>query len=133
MNIRPYSEKDYNMICAWWDNHNEIGPLPGMMPVPGSFICEINDEPIVALSVYLTSSNLAYIEGYISNPSAIKEVRNKCGEKLWSHSFDWAKEHGVKYLMTYSNKNSLVKRYEMLGMTASSLNNLTALYKTLGE
>lgn len=129
--IRPYRNSDFEMICNWWTSHNEPSPQLGMMVEDGTFIYEYNGQPILSLTVFITQSSIGYFEGYISNPEINKEIRNKCGEKLWKHCFEYAEKRNIKYLLAYTDKSPLVKRYESFGMT-KCINNLTGLIRNLG-
>ena len=118
------------MIYSWWIAHKELGPLPGMMCEDGTFISEENNIPVMSLTVLKTQSNVGILEGYISNPSADKELKHKHGPELWDFCFDYAKNNNIKYLIAYAGKLKLVDKYEQFGMT-KSMNNLTILYKEL--
>ena len=129
--IRAYQDSDYEMICKWWASHNEPAPQVGMMNENCTFIYEYEDRPILSLSVYLTLSSISYVEGYISDPETPKDIRQACGKKLWHFAFEYAKENNAKHVIAYTDKASLVKRYEDLGMT-KSINSMTALIRNLG-
>ena len=131
VNIRPYNHSDYNMICGWWNSHNEQSPLPGMMVENGTFIYEYDGIPVMSLTVFITQSSIGYIEGYISNPEIDPSYKKICGPDLWNHCFKWAQDNGVKHLLTYTNKFPLVKRYESFGMT-KAIDNLTGLFRNVG-
>lgn len=129
--IRPYNHSDFEMICSWWDSHNEPAPVIGMMIENGTFIYEHENKPILSLTVFLTQSTICYFEGYISSPEITKEVRNECGIELWNYCFDYAEKNNSKHVIAYTDKPSLVKRYEALGMH-KSIDNLTALIRSTG-
>lgn len=131
--IRSYKNSDYEMICDWWDMQYQQGPLPGMMSEHGTFILEHNNEPFMSLTVFKTQTNIGYIEGYICDITReiSIEKRREYGQNIWNHCYQWAKENGIQYLVTYTDKEALVNRYEKLGMT-KVMNNLTSLSKDLG-
>lgn len=131
--IRSYKNSDYEMICDWWDMQYEQAPLLGMMSENGTFIYEYNNNPLMSLTVFKTQTNIGYLEGYICDITAEVSVekRHECGKELWNHCYQWAKENGIQHLVCYTDKESLVNRYENLGMT-KVMNNLTSLFKNLG-
>lgn len=63
--------KDYRQICSWWDCR-DIPAVPlGLLPLNGFIV-----PGVCAGFLYLTDSDLAIIEGFISNPEATPITRN---------------------------------------------------------
>lgn len=129
--IRPYKNSDYEMIASWWKYHNEVGPLPGMMIENGTFIYEHEGQPILSLTVFITQSNVCYLEGYIACPGISKNITHPAGKELWDYCYDWAHQNKMQYVVCYTDKRILSNRYEQLGMT-KALDNLISLTKDLG-
>lgn len=115
--IRPFKESDYEEICSWWRAHGEFSPLPGMMTEEGTFVLELDDEPVMTLSVLMTQSKeIAFFEGYCSKPGLDKEIRNSLGKMLWAYGYEFLKDRGYKRVIAYTDKDALAERYQNLGM-----------------
>lgn len=131
VNIRPYENKDYNMICSWWEGHRETPPLPGMMVEDGTFVVEFNNEPVMTLTVLITqSSQVSYFEGYCAKPHLPKDISNELGVILWDHCYQWLKDNGYKRVNVLTDKHTLVNRYKDLGMS-ENMNGLYSLGRSL--
>lgn len=129
--IRAYRNSDFDLISSWWDQHGEIGPIPGCMVEDGTFVLELDKQPVMSLTVYLTQSKaISYFEGYVSKPGLSKDIRNKAGNLIFNHAFQYAKSHGYQYMVGYCGKTRLTSRYQQLGFTPS-ISHLTSLFKEI--
>lgn len=129
--IRPYQEEDFDEICSWWIEHKEFAPLPGMMTEEGTFVLEYEGKPILTLSVLMTQSKeIAYFEGYCAKPGIEKQLRNDLGEILFEHAYEFLRNRGFKRVIIFTDKPSLVHRYEELGMV-KNMNGLYAMGRVL--
>lgn len=116
--IRPYIEKEFDLIAGWWRESGSVPPCPGMMIEDGTFVVDLDDTPTMSLTVLLTQSKqMAYIEGYICRPGVKKEVRSEIGADLWNHCFEFAKARGYARVVCLAPNEKLASRYEDLGMT----------------
>lgn len=117
MNIRAYKDTDFDEICSWWKDQGECPPLPGMMTSQGTFVLEYEGTPVMTLSCMRTQSpEISYFEGYCAKPGLKKEVRNALGDLLWQHGYQYLRSHGFKRVLTFTNKETLLGRYQKLGM-----------------
>jgi hypothetical protein len=131
MKIRHYKESDYREICSWWKKHQEEAPLPGMMVETGTFVVELEGNPVMTLTALFTQSvEVAYLEGYCAKPGLEKRVRNQIGQELWNYVYAWLRALGFKRVVALSPNASLTKRYEELGMS-QNMSGLTSLSRSL--
>src|SRR5215203_5652049 len=117
IHIRPYKESDFHEIVSWWKEHGEFAPLPGMMSGEGTFVLELDTQPVMTLSVLLTQTKeMSYFEGYCAKPGLQKNIRNALGQLLWQHGYQYLKNLGYKRVLIFTDKDALANRYERLGM-----------------
>lgn len=131
VNIRPFRNTDFEMICSWWEFYGAVPPIAGMMCEDGTFILELGTEPVMTLSVLLTQSKeISYFEGYCAKPGLSKENSNDCGNILWDHCYKYLRDKGYKRVIIFTDKDSLARRYMDLGMT-KAVGGLTSLAREL--
>src|SRR5277367_2165146 len=95
--IRPFKKNEFEMILSCWNYAKEIPPTIEMLPEDSTFILEINNEPKMCVSVYLTNTNyVAYVENFVKAPGL---KNNKYSEKLGEYIENFAKQKGYKLLM----------------------------------
>jgi hypothetical protein len=116
--VRHYRNEEFETIHQWWLAAREPAPLPGMMPPDSTFVVELNDAPIVAVTIYLTNTpEVAYVENLISSPQLDADTRALAVECLNAYIGKFARARGYKRLMCMSEKAALMKRYKELGYT----------------
>lgn len=131
MIIRPYRDEDFETISSWWDQVREVGPLPGMMVPDGTFVVEIDDEPVMTLTVFKTQSKeVSFLEGFCRKPDLDRLTSKQVGALLWEHCFQYLRDDGFKRVICLSHKPALTGRYQNFGMQVN-LNGLSALGKVL--
>lgn len=129
MNIRLFKKDDYELIRSWWIKANEFPPYQEMLPEESTFILEIDNQPKMCLTVYLTNCKFfAYLENFIKDPE-FKNSKNEVNQLL-EHAEKFAKDKGYKVLFCLAYKDKLKKRYEELGYK-NTLNNLSSFVKEL--
>lgn len=130
-NIRPYKASDYGIIKEWWQESNEVPPLPDMMPEDSSFVLEYENEPLVAITLYLTnSSRVAWIDNLIGKPGIDRVIRKAGVQRIVRHTEEFAKEKGYKSTFCFSEKGKLISYYQSLGYMPT-LSNVTTLIKEI--
>lgn len=128
--IRQYKDSDYSMIKEWWTSQNEVAPTEDMIP-KSSFVLEVDSEPVVSLSLFLTNvPGMCFFENFVGNPLKKGEIRKECGKAIMCHVADVAKKMGYKRIVCYSHKEKVKKRYEDMGMIRT-VNNLSSFVKEL--
>lgn len=122
INIRKYSNSDFQMIYSWWTDQKEHPPIDGMMIEDGTFILELNNIPALSLTVFKTQSReMAYLEGFIKNPQ-FKQSLHSYSKILWNHAFLYAKNEGYKRVICLCAVDKLENKYIDLGMTKTAKN-----------
>ena len=128
--IRNYRKEEFEMINSWWKAAKEIGPLPDMLPEESTFILEMEKQPALCVTVYLTNSKeIAYIENFIGNPE-LKGIRSYMVPKLFDHICKFARERGYRRLVALASNEKLVSRYQEIGLT-ETVKGLTSFAKEL--
>lgn len=117
ISIRHYENSDFDEIHSWWLAHDECPPSRGMMIEDGTFIFELDGNPVMTITALTTQSKMiSYLEGYCANPSLPKEKRNECGEILWDYALEYLRKKGFKRVNVLTDRMPLVERYQRLGM-----------------
>lgn len=112
--IKQYKSDDYELVKSWWSSANEIAPAANMIP-DTSYVLYLSDTPILAVSLYLTNSPLAWVDNFVGNPESKGHQRKECGHVLLSHLEKIAKEEGKSRLFCMSMNEKTSKRYEEMG------------------
>lgn len=127
--IRAYKETDYDRVYSWWEARNEVPPCLGMMIEDGTFILELDGEPVMTLTALTTQSkHISFFEGYCAKPGMDKTLRNMLGSLIWGHGVKYLQSKGYTRVNIVTDKLKLLKRYEELGMELQ----MTGLY-SLGK
>lgn len=129
MNIRNLKSSDYELISSWWKDIGQHGPTQGQLPEDSSFILELDNKPILTMSVFLTNTDIAYFENLISDPN-FKHNRKFYTQALMDHSFSFAKSKGYKYAVAFTTNEKLVNRNLKIGFD-TAVRNLFLLSKEL--
>lgn len=120
LNIRPYKDSDFEMVTRWWNTYQEIGPCEGMMTSNGSFVLEKDSIPTLCVTMFLTQSNVAYLEGFIKNPSYSNISLKEETKMLAEYCYEFARKNGKKHVICYCKEPKLIKLYESLGLRHSA-------------
>lgn len=108
-NIRKVKSKDFPIIVKWYKGHKQTVPDPRALSTTGF----IADER-VACWIYLTNSNMALIEGIISDPESIPSLRRESLNKLIGFCIDFCLAAGYTQILGLSKHpriEVLAKRY----------------------
>tara|TARA_R110000782_G_scaffold100028_2_gene186034 strand:+ start:206 stop:592 length:387 start_codon:yes stop_codon:yes gene_type:complete len=96
--IREFDDnKDYDEYSSWFNHLGYAPPTRGMLSTLGFTIYKEID--ICSGFLYISNSNLAYIEFVIANPKAKREDRKEGVKKLLTHLQDLAKSKGYEIIM----------------------------------
>lgn len=129
--IRPYQPSDYEMICDWWKVYGLCGPKNGMMITDGTFVGEMDGNPIITLTALKTQSpHISFLEGFCARPNLIKSIRNLASEMIFHHACEYLMEAGFDHVNILSDHSKLIKRYQELGMEVQC-SEITTLGKEL--
>jgi hypothetical protein len=110
-NTRYFTEEDYPMLLEWWKFWRF--PAPGLINLPKTgVIVNINEKDICSGFVYLTNSNMCWIEFIVSNPDEKdKEVRKIAISECINQLCYIAKEMGYQVAYTSLKNESLQNKY----------------------
>jgi len=99
--IRIETDKIYELLQAWWITHTKTGIPRSFLP-ENTFVCENEGEPIYAICVYNTDSDLCWIGWPVVNPLATEEQKKGCLKFLFEEVEKECKEGGYKVIFTTS-------------------------------
>lgn len=129
--IRNYKDSDYEMIKNWWNSQNEPVPTKDLIPLDSTFILEVDEQPIISISVFLTNTlGICFLENFIADPLKKGDIRKECSSIIVNYALSFAKEMGYKRAVCLSYREKLKQRYEDLGMRRT-VNNLTSFVREL--
>lgn len=103
-------EKDYEMICGWWDKHGWSRIQPEQLPQSGVVIEDGN--PIVACFLYNTDSTIGWIEWMVSDPDSNVHHRREAIMMAIKYLKAKAKELGLKHLFTSAHNKHLIEKFK---------------------
>ena len=123
LKIRKIEIQDYKYINKWWVDQGfkpvslEVLPMKGL----GGLIIE-KEKPIAVAYLYLTNSNMGYIDNLISDPKYVSKDRFDVIAKLMVACEKMAKDTGCLETWAMSNINGILSRCEALGYNVSDEN-----------
>jgi hypothetical protein len=123
LKIRPLTESDYeDILLSWWEGWKWTAPSKDFLPDNGKsgMIVYDGDEPICAGFLYLTNSQVAWVDWIISSPIYRKKPERKDAILyLISTLTELAKQTGHKYSYALIKHKSLISSYEDIGYSKS--------------
>lgn len=108
--IRRYTHRDYPMIKEWYERRGKQAPSPAILSDMGY----IADERVCGF-LYLTNSNMAMIEGIISNPESVPSLRKESLTKLLGYMIDTSLLLGYENIFGLTAHPSMHKQAEKFG------------------
>lgn len=123
LKIRKIEIQDYKYINKWWVDQGfkpvslEVLPMKGL----GGLIIE-KEKPIAVAYLYLTNSNMGYIDNLISDPSYISKDRFNIILELIAACKQMALDVGCTDIWAISNSKGIIKRCEKLQYNISKNN-----------
>ncbi len=91
MEIRRYVDSDYTTVSGWYRERNMIPVPKDMLPPTGIFI-----PGIACAHICFTDSNVAFFEGFISNPETSHRERKEALDMTIDYFMRLAKDRGCK-------------------------------------
>jgi|TARA_R100001129_G_C5271057_1_gene234123 hypothetical protein len=123
LKIRKIEIQDYKYINKWWVDQGfkpvslEVLPMKGL----GGLIIE-KEKPIAVAYLYLTNSNMGYIDNLISDPNYISKDRFNIILELIAACKQMALDVGCTDIWAISNSKGIIKRCEKLQYNISKNN-----------
>lgn len=99
--IRRYQGKDYEQVMGWLVKRGQKKIHPDFLSEHGLIIPEK-----AAVWVYMTNSDVCYIENLITNPEEVE--RAKWIKLLLDSSIKFARDAGFKFVLSVTNNESVI-------------------------
>lgn len=123
MKLQPVDDTNYNTVCEWWIARG-MTPVPRQsLPLTG-YIVSDDKYQYCAGFLYKTDSDLALVDGFISNKDSDYEKRAKALDMLLTALMDEAKRDNYRVIIaqsTHSNSIKIVERFNFTKMTQESV------------
>ena len=117
-NARPIKVEDYTILMEWWNSYDGI-EIPDSSILPdnglGGFVMEKEGKMVAAAYVYLTNSDVGYIDFLISNPNYKGRDRYDIIAKLILVCSESAVAKGCKLVWAMTTYDGVVRRCRDLG------------------
>jgi hypothetical protein len=119
LQVRALQESDWETLQEWWAKWKWPKVTKDMLPLNGcgGLIVYKGDTPIVAGFLYLTNSNIAWMEWIISNKDYKENDRKKALEILILGLEDIALSVGKNIIFSVSKSKSLINIHKELKYT----------------
>ena len=121
LELRHLYDTDYDeILVGWWKQWNWEPPTKDFLPDDGKggIIIYDGDTPICAGFIYVTNSEVAWVDWIISNKEyRIKDKRREAIKLLIESLTNICKNTGSKYAYALIKNQNLIKTYENLGYT----------------
>jgi hypothetical protein len=112
--IRRYKDSDYGMIKKWAKSRGMLAPKAASLSTLG-YIC---DERVAGW-IYLTDSNIAFIDGVISNPDTVPSFRRMALKKLCGAMVEKAQQMGYTNIIATTKHPAIQKICEDMGFVTA--------------
>lgn len=110
--VRVFRGEDKGMLDSWWEAHNlPLIPLSSL-PATGYMV-----QGVAAGFLYLTNSDVAFIENYISNPKAIYVERQAALDAVTARLIECAMQNGYNYLVALTQSQAIYERALRFGFS----------------
>lgn len=122
MKARYYLEEDYDVLVKWWRFWRFPAPSKTNLPTIGVIISEGGID-VVCGFLYLTNSDMCWIEFIVSNPDVKEnEVRENCIKECINELCEVAKKMNYKVAYTSLKNQNLQNKYLSCGFIEGSTN-----------
>jgi hypothetical protein len=119
LTVRALQESDWDTLQEWWSKWNWPTVTKEMLPLNGcgGLIVYKEDIPIVAGFLYLTNSNIAWMEWIISNKDYKEDDRKGAIKTLILELENIALSVGKDIIFSVSKSKSLINIHKELEYT----------------
>lgn len=109
LRIDPYAPFHYTYVSQWLSARNLAIPPKDEMPEIG-VVCYNGAVAVSLGSLRRIEGGFAYLDGLVTNPECLPEVRDKANDMVVSALISKAKDLKIKTIIAYSqDKNTLVR------------------------
>lgn len=113
--IRPIEEHERPMLQSWWIEHGMMPPEGQMMPLESTYLMEIEDVPMLSVTIFWTNASVAWADNFVANPGVPAACRKKSTSTLLQFLESLSKTRGKDRLFCMGATESTKRRYEQLG------------------
>ena len=116
-NIRPVWAEDADTLVKWWESYDHmLVPSQELLPENGQMglAIEKDGRMMAAAFVYLTNSDMGYIDFLVSDPNYKGKDRFKMITMLIEACSELAIELGCRIIWAMTTYDSVIKRCEEL-------------------
>lgn len=113
--FRKIEPAEWPLVAEWWLSAGIEGFNWSDLPAERSFFAVVDDEPVLAVSLMLGESKIAWIEAFVGNPEFDCDRRQVTTKMLLVFLEGVAKDHGATKLFCMSPNLSLSDYYARLG------------------
>jgi hypothetical protein len=119
LTTRALQESDWETLQEWWAKWDWPKVAKEMLPLNGcgGLIVYKGNIPVIAGFLYLTNSNIAWMEWIISNKDYKEADRKEALKTLILELENIALSVGKNIIFSVSKSNSLIKMHKELGYT----------------
>jgi len=119
LTVRSLQESDWETLQEWWAKWNWPTVTKEMLPLNGcgGLIVYKGEIPVVAGFLYLTNSNIAWMEWIISNKEYKENDRKEALKTLILELENIALSVGKNIIFNVSKSKSLINIHKELGYT----------------
>jgi hypothetical protein len=117
LTVRALQESDWDTLQSWWtkwewpEMNRDLLPLNGL----GGLIIFKNETPVVSGFLYLTNSNVAWMEWIISNPEYKENDRKEAIELLIKELENVALSMNKTIILSVGRNKGLINAHRGLG------------------
>lgn len=134
LNLKPLKNTDYEeVLCKWWKDWRWTPPPKDFLPENGigGYMIYDGDIPVVAGFLYITNSNVAWVDWVVSNIKYKNKKNRKIAIETLIASLEIKAEELDRKIMYALVKNqSLINTYIEMGYTQADSYN-TELIKRI--
>ena len=110
MSIRRYKDEDYYLLECWCKDRGAVPPPKQCLSTLGF----VSDERAIGF-LYITDSNIAFIEYVISDPLTVPSMRRQSVKKLCGNLIDTAFLLGYTHVFALTEHPQIKKLCEEFG------------------
>jgi hypothetical protein len=122
-------EKHYARICEWWEAQ-KWPPIPLDILSSEGIVMTHAGKPVSACWIYTSNSAVAWLEFFVADPTAEKNIRNSCIDKMIEVASAIATHFGVKAIFSTVKVRKLIFRLKENGF-AESDTGMTIMIRSL--
>jgi hypothetical protein len=116
--IRPVRVEDFNTLKEWWESYDHmVVPSVDLLPEEGKLglVVEKEGRMMAAAWVYLTNSDIGYVDFLVSDPNYKGRDRFEIITELSQACSELAIQLGCRIIWCMTTYEGVLKRFKHLG------------------